>query len=66
MFWLIPLWALGMLPTLDRYAGSSGFRAFSAICLMVSVFSVHWEATNPWRHPWIFVWLEEWGWISYK
>lgn len=66
MFWLIPLWILGMLPTLDRYASHAGFRIFSGICLAVSVFSVHWEGTNPWRHPWIFVWLEQWGWISYK
>jgi len=66
MFWLIPLWILAMLPTLDRHARSSGFRFASAFCLAVSVFSVHWEATNPWRHPWIFVWLEQWGLISYK
>lgn len=66
MFWLTPLWILAMLPVLDRYSRSFRFRTFCAVCLAITVFSVHWEATNPWRHPWIFVWWEQWGWISYK
>ncbi|MFO1021692.1 MAG: hypothetical protein U0903_13490 [Planctomycetales bacterium] len=66
MFWLIPLWILAMVPTLERYSSRKWFRGIAVVCLLISVFSATYSALNPWRHPWLFQLLEQWGVINYS
>lgn len=65
VFWLTPLWLLGLVPAADRLASSSAGRGIAFGCLGLSVFSVSYPAWNPWRHPWIFQVLEARGWAGY-
>lgn len=66
MFWLIPLWLIGMIPALDRWSASRAFRGLCALFLAVSAFSVFWPISNPWQHPWLYVLMEKRGWIDYS
>lgn len=66
MFWLIPLWVIGLIPTLDRWAEQRWFRWTSAGLLAASIFSAAWANNNPWQHPWLFILMEQWGWINYS
>lgn len=64
-FWLIPLWLLCMLPAADRMSASRMGRGVGYILLALSALSVAYPAWNPWRHPWIYNWMETLGWIQY-
>jgi hypothetical protein len=64
-FWLIPLWLLALLRTADDLAESKIGRAICLICLAISVFSASYPAWNPWRHPWIYNWMEYSGLVPY-
>lgn len=66
-FWLTPLWLLGVQKAVDviTECKSRLGHAFAYLCLFVSVFSVNYPSWNPWRHPWLFNWLEAYGWIPY-
>jgi len=33
--------------------------------LVASILSMSYQLWNPWRHPWIYNWMESRGWISY-
>jgi hypothetical protein len=65
LFWLIPLWVMGLLPAADRLGGSALGRLFCALLLACSAFSVFYPATNPWRSPWILQLLEFIGYLKY-
>ncbi|MFO0930694.1 MAG: hypothetical protein U0736_27305 [Gemmataceae bacterium] len=65
LMWLTPLWLVGMLPALDRLDRSRGGRLLALVLLTVSVLSVTYQNWNPWRHPWIYNWMEWRGWITY-
>jgi hypothetical protein len=65
LMWLTPLWLLGMLPLLDRLAGSRLGRFVALVLLVASILSMSYQLWNPWRHPWIYNWMESRGWISY-
>jgi hypothetical protein len=65
LMWLSPLWLVSMLPVLDRLAASRSGRMFALALLVVSVLSMSYQTWNPWRHPWIFVWMESHGWKGY-
>src|SRR5262245_29996145 len=65
LMWLTPLWLLTMLPVADWLAVSRIRRLVGYVLLGVSVLSMSYPAWNPWRHPWIYNWLESRGWISY-
>jgi hypothetical protein len=65
VFWLTPFWLLAMLPAVDRLASGRWGRALALGMLAVSVFSVSFPAWNPWRHPWLYQWLDAQGWIPY-
>ncbi|HCK42732.1 MAG TPA: hypothetical protein DHW22_13985 [Planctomycetaceae bacterium] len=58
MFWFAPCWLLGMLPALDRFADSRGWRMVALVFLMMSAFSASFPTWNPWRHPWIYRLIE--------
>jgi hypothetical protein len=65
LFWLTPLWLLGMLPAADQLATKKVWRVIAAVLLGLSVLSVFYPAWNPWRPPWILQGMEVTGWIRY-
>jgi hypothetical protein len=64
-FWLTPLLLLALLPVADRLGTSRAGRGLSYVLLGVSVFSATFPAWNPWRMPWIYRLMEEFGWKGY-
>jgi hypothetical protein len=65
LFWLTPLWLVSMLPVADWLASRRWGRFVGHVLLAISVVSVSYPAWNPWRHPWLYNWMEAQGWIKY-
>lgn len=65
LLWLTPLWLVCMLPAADRLAASRWGRGVAYAFLSVSVLSASYPAWNPWRHPWLYRWMEAAGRINY-
>jgi hypothetical protein len=65
LMWLTPLWLACMLPVADRLALSRAGRVLALALLALSVLSMSYQLWNPWRHPWIYNFLEARGWIRY-
>jgi hypothetical protein len=65
LFWLIPLWTLGLAPAADGLGRWRTGRLLAAVLLGLSVLSVFYPAWNPWRSPWLLQWFERAGWVSY-
>jgi hypothetical protein len=65
LMWLTPLWLLTMLPAVDWLAQRRWGRALAGTLLVLSILSVSYMAWNPWRHPWIYTWMDSQGWIPY-
>jgi hypothetical protein len=65
LMWLTPLWLLTMLPAADWLGRRRWGRAVAGLLLVLSVLSVSYMAWNPWRHPWLYNWMEARGWVSY-
>ncbi len=65
LFWLIPLWVLGLLPAADRLGGSKVGRLLCVVLLGFSVLSVFYPTPNPWRPPWILQLMEFTGYLHY-
>jgi hypothetical protein len=65
LFWLTPFWLLSMVPIADWLAARRWGRVLGYIFLAISVLSVSYPAWNPWRHPWLYNWLDAQGWIPY-
>jgi hypothetical protein len=65
LMWLSPLWLLTLLPSADRLGQRRWGRIVCLALLALSVMSAHYENWNPWRHPWIYNWMESRGWIPY-
>jgi hypothetical protein len=65
LIWLIPFLVLTMLPAADWLAGRRWGRGLACVLLVLSVLSVNYRPLNPWRHPWIYDYLEWKGWIRY-
>lgn len=57
VFWLAPLWIVGMLPVVDGLAKRRWTRTIGLILLAASAFSVAYPTWNPWSHPWIYNWF---------
>ena len=66
LFWLTPLWVLGMLPAADRLGRRVNGQRVGAVLLGLSVLSVFYPAWNPWRNPWLQQYLETTGWVDYE
>lgn len=64
-FWLTPLWLLALLAGADRLGQTRTGRWMAEVCLAVSVFSAVYPGGNPWRHPWIYRWMDAVGLIPY-
>jgi hypothetical protein len=65
LMWLTPLWLLALLPIADRFAARRWTRALGYVLLAFSVLSVSYRDWNPWRHPWVYNFLESHGWLGY-
>jgi hypothetical protein len=65
LMWLTPLWLLTMLPIVDWLAARRWGRGLAYIFLAVSVLSASYPGWNPWRHPWLYNFLESNHWIHY-
>jgi len=65
LFWLIPLWVLGVLPAADWVGKWRASRGLAAVLLGMSVLSVFYPVWNPWRSPWVQQMCERGGWLSY-
>ena len=65
LLWLTPLWLITLLPAADWLGGRRWGRVLAYVFLAVSVVSVSYPAYSPWRHPWLYNWLEAMGWIKY-
>jgi hypothetical protein len=65
LMWLSPFWLLCMLPVLDELGRSRVGRGFALTLLAVSILSMSYQMWNPWRHPWLYNWMESRGWIAY-
>jgi hypothetical protein len=65
LMWLVPLWLLGMLPAVDWLGRRAWGRALAVVLLAFSVLSASYPSWNPWRHPWIYNWMDAWGRIPY-
>lgn len=66
MLWLTPFWWFGMLPVLDRLARSRTGLLLFGILFLPSVYSAVYSRNEPWRPNWIFVQMENAGWIDYR
>jgi Zn-dependent protease with chaperone function len=65
LMWLTPLLLLSALPAADWLAPRRWGRGLAYVLLALSVLSVSYPAWNPWRHPWVYNWMESQGWIPY-
>jgi hypothetical protein len=65
LMWLSPMWLLCMSGVLDQLAKSRAGRMTALTLLALSMMSMNYQGWNPWRHPWLYNWLETRGWIDY-
>jgi hypothetical protein len=65
LIWLTPFWLLSMVPVADWLATRRWGRGLAYALLAVSVISVSYPAWNPWRHPWLYNFLEYLGLMPY-
>jgi hypothetical protein len=65
LMWLTPLLLLALLPALDRLATQRWTRVIAYLFLAFSILSVSYRSWNPWRHPWVYNFLESQGWQPY-
>jgi hypothetical protein len=65
LMWLTPLLLLALLPAADHLAERRWKRAIGYVLLLFSVLSVSYRDWNPWRHPWVYNFLESLGWRPY-
>jgi hypothetical protein len=65
LMWLAPIWLTCMLPVAEQLACCRRGRVIGYVFLALSVFAVHYQLWNPWRHPWLYDFMQECGWPGY-
>jgi hypothetical protein len=65
LMWLTPLWLLSMLPAVDTLARRRWGRVICLFLLALSILAMSYPAWNPWRHPYLYNWLDSRGAIPY-
>ncbi|MBV9122540.1 MAG: hypothetical protein JO112_04215 [Planctomycetes bacterium] len=65
LFWLTPFWLLSMVPAADWLSQRRWGRCLAYGLFALSMISVTYPAWNPWRHPWIYDFMEARGWLPY-
>lgn len=64
LLWFTPLWLWSAHPAAERLARGRWGGWCLVVLVMASVFSVATALETPWRHPWIYRYLEFLGWIG--
>jgi hypothetical protein len=65
LIWLTPFLLLSMQPAVDWLAPRRWGRIVAYLLLAISAISASYPAWNPWRHPWLYNWMEKLDWIRY-
>jgi hypothetical protein len=65
LIWLTPLWLVALLPAADWLSRRRWGRVLGYALLALSVLSVSYPQYSPWRHPWLYNFLEAHGLIKY-
>lgn len=65
VLWLTPLWLLVMLPIVDELGKRRWGRVLALVLLAISVLSANYPGLSPWRHPWIYDFMNSRGWLPY-
>jgi hypothetical protein len=65
LIWLAPLWLVALLPAADWLGRRRWGRFLGYALLALSVVSVSYPQYSPWRHPWLYNFLEAHGLIRY-
>ncbi len=65
LIWLSPLWLVALLPAADWLARRRWGRFLGYALLALSVISVSYPQYSPWRHPWLYNFLEAHGLLKY-
>jgi hypothetical protein len=65
LIWLTPLWLVALLPAADWLGRRRWGRVVGYVLLAASVLSVSYPQYNPWRHPWVYNFLEAHGLVKY-
>lgn len=64
VFWLAPLWLIGLLPAADWCAATRTRRTLAGVLLALSAISVSYPTWNPWTHPWLMNFFAYLGWAE--
>ena len=65
LIWLTPLWLVALLPAADWLGRRRWGRFVGYALLIVSILSVSYPEYSPWRHPWLYNFLEAHGLLKY-
>ena len=65
LLWLTPLWLFAMLPVADWLGRRRWGRILCLALLALAVLSASYSAWNPWRHPWLYRWMDSQNWLPY-
>lgn len=65
LMWLTPFLLLTMLPAADYLAGKRWGRWLAYSFLVVSIISAVYPMQNPWKHPWLYNFMDAQGWLPY-
>jgi hypothetical protein len=65
LIWLTPFLLLSMQPAVDWLAPRRWGRILAYLFLAISVISASFPAWNPWRHPWLYNWMEKFDLFRY-
>jgi hypothetical protein len=65
LIWLTPLWLVALLPAADWLGRRRWGRVVGYALLALSVVSVSYPQYSPWRHPWLYNFLEAHGLVKY-
>ena len=66
VLWLVPFWLVSLIPLVNRWEDVPWFRLAVVPLFLLSSYSAWSRIDNPWRQPWIFVWMESRGWIDFS
>lgn len=59
--WLVPFWLVTLIPLVDRLGDRPILRIAAVPLFLFSAYAAWSRVDNPWRHPWIFEWMEARG-----
>ncbi len=65
LMWLTPLGLVTMLPAVDWLGQRRWGRALALVLLALSVLAMSYQLWSPWRHPWLYTFMEARGWVRY-